>query len=266
MANRNSTEKDQLNQSSDRLLRVIEYMAGIRLPIRLVDLAENLGMSQATVLRYLRSLCQQGYVYQDEVSGCYAMTWRICQISDSIKVNMSLRAMASPFLNALSNDLNASICLVIPYENGTMYLDFIQKPCMSMTTLIRIGRNAPIHCTGSGKVLLSSYSERRVQEIIDAVGLEAVTPNTITDKQRLLDELAEIRNKGYALDNEECELGVRCVSVPLYDYSGNVAAAISATDDSELMTDARIETILVQLKQAAKQISYRMGCTELPKP
>jgi len=97
-----------------------------------------------------------------------------------------------------------------------------------MKTMLRIGKNAPIHTTASGKVLLSSFSYRKVEEIIAEKGLERLTENTITTPEKLFGELALIRKRGYAVDDEECEIGHRCIAVPIYDYSGNVAGAISA--------------------------------------
>ena len=110
-----------------------------------------------------------------------------------------------------------------------------------MKTMLRIGKNAPIHTTASGKVLLSSFSYRKVEEIIAEKGLERLTENTITTPEKLFEELALIRKRGYAVDDEECEIGHRCIAVPIYDYSGNVAGAISAFDNIERVTDRRIE-------------------------
>ena len=234
-------EKEQHSLSSDRLLKIIEGMAANRLPMKLAELAEKQLLPPATLLRYLRTLISQGYVYQDEQSGGYALTWKICKIGDAVKVNLVLRSLVAPFLNMLSNNYNVSTCLVIPVEQGAMYLDFIEKPCGGMNTLKRIGKSAPMHSTGSGKLLLSTFSERKVNDYIEQVGLVKITTQTIDDRDVLMSELKKIREQGYALDNEECEEGVRCVSVPLRDYSGSVIAAISIVDDVPLLTDERIQ-------------------------
>ena len=133
--------------------------------------------------------------------------------------------------------------------------------------MLRIEKNAPIHTTASGKVLLSSFSYRKVEEIIAEKGLERLTENTITTPEKLFGELALIRKRGYAVDDEECEIGHRCIAVPIYDYSGNVAGAISAFDNIERVTDRRIETVLLpELKRTAREISLRLGYTpdEMP--
>ncbi len=237
--------KEGGNLSSDKLFRIIECLAANRLPNRLTDLADKLDMPQPTLLRYLKTLCAQGYAYHDDVTGCYALT----------------------FLNHASNVMNAGTLLAIEQDRGVLYLDFVDNPRRMMKTMLRIGKNAPIHTTASGKVLLSSFSYRKVEEIIAEKGLERLTENTITTPEKLFGELALIRKRGYAVDDEECEIGHRCIAVPIYDYSGNVAGAISAFDNIERVTDRRIETVLLpELKRTAREISLRLGYTpdEMP--
>ena len=259
--------KEGSNLSSDKLFRIIECLAANRLPNRLTDLADKLDMPQPTLLRYLKTLCAQGYAYHDDVTGCYALTWKICRLADSVKSNLSLRSIASPFLNHAANVMNAGTLLAIEQDRGVLYLDFVDNPRWMMKTMLRIGKNAPIHTTASGKVLLSSFSYRKVEEIIAEKGLERLTENTITTPEKLFGELALIRKRGYAVDDEECEIGHRCIAVPIYDYSGNVAGAISAFDNFERVTDRRIETVLLpELKRTAREISLRLGYTpdEMP--
>lgn len=117
-----------------------------------------------------------------------------------------------------------------------------------------------MHSTASGKVLLSAMTAGRVQQILDQKGQVRLTHKTITGRDELLRELAKIQEQGYALDNEECEIGHRCVSVPLRDYTGTVAAAISAFDSVDQLTDDVIrDTVLPALRKLSAEISFRMG-------
>ena len=115
--------KEGGNLSSDKLFRIIECLAANRLPNRLTDLADKLDMPQPTLLRYLKTLCAQGYAYHDDVTGCYALTWKICRLADSVKSNLSLRSIASPFLNHAANVMNAGTLLAIEQDRGVLYLD-----------------------------------------------------------------------------------------------------------------------------------------------
>lgn len=252
------TEKGNL--SSDKMFRIVECLAASRLPNRLTDLADKLSMPQATLLRYLKTLCAQGYAYREEATGCYALTWKICRLADAVKSNLSLRSIAAPFLNQAANVLNTGTLLAIEQDKSVLYLDFVDNPRHIMKTMLRIGKNAPIHTSASGKVLLSSFSTRKVEEIITERGLERLTKKTITDAETLLEELSCIRSQGYAIDDEECERGHRCISVPIFDYSGNVTGAISAFDSFERMTQERMMHVLLpELRRTAMEISMRLG-------
>lgn len=253
----------ETNLSSDKLLRIIEYMSACRLPVRLKDISDNLGISQPTVVRYLRTMCDQGYAYHDDHTGCYAMTWKICRLSSSLESNLVLRSMAGSLLSDFANTNNIGVLLAVERDSMLTYLDLVGAPHGSVDTMLRIGKDAPMHSTGSGKILLSAMSPNRVRQWLDHMGLARLTPHTITNREAFLRELEQVREQGYALDNEECEIGHRCVSVPLYDYTGTVAAAISAFDSSERLTDEAIHgRILPALQELAKKISFRMGFSQ----
>ena len=255
----------EANLSSDKLLRIIEYMAANHLPMRLKDIADNLNISQPTVVRYLRTLCDQGYAYHDARTGYYAMTWKICRLGSSLESNLVLRSMAGSLLAEFANKYNIGALVAVEREGSLVYLDLVGAPHGSVDTMLRIGKDAPMHSTGSGKILLSTMPMSRIDQIIAQRGLAPLTPKTITDKEALLAELDTVRRQGYALDNEECEIGHRCCSVPLYDYTGTVAAAISAFDSTERLTDEYIrDTLLEGLRALAAEISFRMGYSARP--
>lgn len=250
----------EANLSSDKLLRIIEYMAANHLPVRLKDIADNLQISQPTVVRYLRTLCDQGYVYHDDRTGHYAMTWKICRLGASLESNLVLRSMAGSLLSDFANSYNLGALVAVERDGRLVYLDLVGTPHGNVDTMLRIGKDAPMHSTGSGKILLSTMPQSRLRQILEQYGQSRLTPKTITSFQALQAELETIRQQGYALDNEECEIGHRCVSVPLYDYTGTVAAAISAFDSSDRLTDAHIQKVVLPgLRKLAREISFRMG-------
>lgn len=251
----------EANLSSDKLLRIVEHMSAQRLPMRLKDIAENLNISQPTVLRYLRTMCEQGYAYHDRQTGHYALTWKICRLGSSLENNLVMRNMAGTLLSEFANRYNIGVLLAVERDGVLVYLDLVGAPHGSVNTMLRIGKDAPLHSTGSGKVMLSAMTPFRIQQIIEKNGLRRLTDKTITSQKALMEELERVQAQGYAMDNEECELGHRCVSVPIYDYSGNVAAAISAFDSVERLTDQLVqETILPALQHLAAEISFRLGC------
>lgn len=253
----NSTER-QANQSSMRLLQILECLAENRTPMRLQDLAKQAGMTQSTVLRYLYTLQDANYIYQEEDTLRYALTWRVCRLSQNLNSLLGLRNITTPFINQLANSLSIGVCLVVDRDSECMYLDCIDNP--NSPTLQRIGRQAPLHATGSGKVLLSQYSDVKLNEYISTTGLKRYTEYTITDPDVLRKELQTVREQGFGIDEQECELGLRCVSMPLRDYSGNVIAAMSMFGNLSDIPDQRLyEEILPALKNATSIISSRLG-------
>ena len=250
--------------SSIRLLKIMECLSEKHFPVRLTDLAGELDMTQPTVLRYLSALCTSGYAYQDQSSGNYALTWKICDIGTRLQSNTNLRNIVSPYINQMANTLNVGMLLATEKDGNILYLDIALNPGNSMETLLRIGKDAPIHTTASGKIMLSGLTEAELDKIIQEKGLPRLTQYTITNKVLLLEELQKIRMRGYAMDNEECEIGHRCLSVPLRDYTGKIAAAISAFDNTENLNNFRIEKQLIPaLQDLSDQVSLILGHQKL---
>lgn len=256
-----NTEKKPaaLSLSSNKMLLILETLTEYWLPVRLQDLSETIGMSQPSVLRYLNSLMNSNYVFQEEDTYRYGLTWKIRRLANQVDTHMSIRNIFSPFLNMLANQFDVGTCLVKEQEYQAIYVDFIGKQEGNLNYL-RIGVKAPLHATASGKLILSTYQEWQIDEMISKVGLEKVTEKTIENKQALLDDLELIRSRGYSIDDEECERNNRGVSVPLFDYSDRIVAAVSVVDMVENLPFERINNeILPIMKKYSEIISKRMG-------
>lgn len=248
------------NQSVSKMIQLISFLAQSRSPLRLHEIAAGSGMPQATTLRYLNALMAEGFVFQDGLSGRYALTWKLCNLGDQVRRHFSLRSLSGDVVTWLSEQLGLGICLVIEQDMECMYLDCIYESAEMGATLLRIGKQTPLHAAGSGKVLLTQYDSAKLDELIARKGLAALTERTITDKAALVRELERVRNQGFALDDEECETGLRCVAVPIYGYGERVEAAISVFGAAQRLTDGSIRgKILPLLKEAAARISLRVG-------
>lgn len=263
MSSKNSEstlEVKAANQSSNKMLLILECIAMHQLPIRLQDLATQLDMSQSTVLRYLKSLQKVNYIYQEEDTLRYALTWKICGLSHQIESYFGLRTVTNPFINKLSSNFRLGVCLVVEREQECVYLDCVDSPQVLSHSLQRIGKKAPLHATSSGKVLLSRYSELQLTQFLEENTLEQLTAYTIVDADKLIEEIKQVREQGYAMDDEECELGLRCVSYPIKNYSGDIIAAMSIFGNSDTMTYEKIkQQLLPSLREAADTISIRLG-------
>lgn len=248
------------NQSSDKLLQILECLAKERLPIRLQDLSTKVGMSQSTVLRYLNALQSSNYVYQEESTSRYALTWKLCKLSENLNSNLGLRSITAPYVTELVNRLNRGVCLVVEQNCECLYLDCVDASPTLAHTFQWIGKRAPMHATGSGKLLLSQFSQAQLEDYIEQRGLKSCTEYTITEAKVLKKELEEVRQYKMGRDKQECELGLNCVSMPLYNYSSKIIAALSVFGDTVNMTEEQIEQdIIPALKNAAELISHHLG-------
>ncbi|NLF29018.1 MAG: IclR family transcriptional regulator [Clostridiales bacterium] len=253
------------SRSSDRMLQIMECLSENILPMRLQDIAKQLEMSQSTVLRYINALVLSGYAYQEEMTLRYCLTLKIAKLGYRVNSFMSVKSIASPFLTDISNRMGVSCCLVVEEGGKIVYLDVVNNPHRLRNMLTRIGHEAPMNCTGSGKVFLSTYSDYRFKNYV-ATGLQRVTPHSIVDEAELHAEILKVREQGFAIDDQECELGIRCVSVPLFDFKDQVAAALSIFGEIDELPKSRIrDEILPCLSKSSKIISLRLGSGIVPK-
>jgi DNA-binding IclR family transcriptional regulator len=251
----------QTNQSSDKLLNLLEVLSEQTEPLRLQDIARLCGMNASTTLRFLTALQQRRYVAQDAETARYYLTFKLCALAQNLTTFFDIRMAALPFLRNVAHAFAESCHLAIEDDMAVVYIEVVNANKTLMSTQY-IGNVAPLYCTGVGKAFLTNYSPTELEQYIAAKKLPAYTEHTITDPEELKAELDRIRSAGYAVDDQECEIGARCVAAPIRDYTGKVKAGISVSGPAVRMTDAHIRIHLPSLLEAAGQISARMGWQE----
>lgn len=247
------------NQSTDKALRLIEFLADRGQPMRLKDISAGLSLNPSTTLRFLTSLIESGYVAQDIETSQYYLTYKIVAIGQKVKESNQASRIISPYLKTICENVHETICLAIERNNQVVYLDVAEGPAQIIKAMTRIGNIAPLHCTGIGKLFLLNYTEAQIDSIILSKGLQRFTQYTITTKEALLNELAEVKNNGYALDREECELGACCIAFPIYDYTGKIIAGISVTGPSIRITPEFTAKWIPYLRNITSTISRQFG-------
>lgn len=247
------------NQSLEKALQIIEYMADYRKPARLQDIAQALSFPASTVIRYLATLVACQYAKQDAETLRYSLTLKLSRIGSLVSAQYNIRDLVRRHLTDLVEKTGESACLAIEEHHRAVYIDVESGPDNALRVMQRIGKEAPLHCTGVGKLLLLNYDEDARDKMIAEVGLEAMTPNTITNRERLSQELNKIRADGYAIDDEECELGARCVAAPILDYTGTIVASLSVSGPVSRMTFQKINQVIDHVSKTALQISREMG-------
>jgi IclR family transcriptional regulator, KDG regulon repressor len=217
-------------------------------------------MNKSTVYRFLTSLEKLGFVRQDAETGKYSLTLKLFEIGMAALERLELWREAEPVLKEIGRATGETVHLATLDESRLVYIGKIESAkTLRVSMMSRVGRTAPAYCTGLGKTLLAHLPPQRVDEILRKERMVRLTARTITRRPDLERELASIREKGYALDDEEHEIGVRCVAAPVWDSKGVVCAAVSVSVPVVRLPDREIPRYRRVITQAAEEISKRMG-------
>jgi IclR family transcriptional regulator, KDG regulon repressor len=247
------------NQSVEKVMRIIERMAETRGPMRLQDVSHFAELPASTTLRFLNTLMQMGYVTQSEENQRYSLTFKLCGIAEQIRTSYGIRDIIHPALEELTQEIGESSCLAVEESREVVYVDVVEGPGSMLQTLQRIGKRAPLHSTGVGKSLLLNYSPAEIVSLEEEMGLPALTRNTIRSVGELKKELEKVAKQGFAMDDEECEEGVRCVAAPIRDYTGKVVCSVSISGPISRMNGERVEEVARRLGEKAAWLSTRLG-------
>ena len=183
----------------------------------------------------------------------------MCIRDSSYLSHSEIRRQARPFLQKLAEEFEENVYLAVRSGFEIVYIDVYEVE-KNVVVKSRVGRLLPMYASASGKVHLAFMEKEEVEEFFKEVKLEKFTENTITDKDLLLKELEEVRKKGYAIDNEEWEKEVRCLSVPIRDYSGDVVAALTLSAPSfRLSFNLLHGKIKESFLKASEELSEKLG-------
>ncbi len=246
-------------QSVTHAIDVLEAFKGDKDELGVTELSSGLGLPKNNVFRLLATLELRGYIEQNKSTGNYRLGIKTFELGQIFRRRMGLIKQSHTVLEQLEAKCNESTYLGIIQDGMVVYVDMVETT-HSVRIVPKLGKRAPAYCTAIGKTQMAYESQDEVERILGKVGLVAFTKNTIIDKKPLLEHLRQVAVQGYALDNEELEEEVKCVAVPIRDYTGQVVAGISVSGPVQRMPDERIQSELVpMIKEAAGEISYRLG-------
>jgi IclR family acetate operon transcriptional repressor len=242
-------------QSIERVLAMLECMADAGGEAGLIEISAGTGLPVPTIHRLLRTLVSVGYVRQEE-SRRYALGPKLIRLGESAQ--QVIGVWARPLLVELAEVTGETANLAMLDSDVIVYVAQVPS-AHAMRMFTEVGRRAPAHCTGVGKAMLSQLEESAVRSLLSRTGMPARTARTITDPDLFVDELAEIRQQGYALDDGEQELAVRCIAVPVVQDRPRFAVSISGPDSR--ITGKVISGAVPALHQVARRFSEVLGDT-----
>lgn len=236
-------------QSLTRAFDLLEALADGGGALTLSELAAASGLPLPTIHRLMRSLVDGGYVRQDP-SRRYALGPRLIRLGEV--AGQSLGSWAKPYLHDLVQQIGETANLAMLEGDAVVYLAQVPSP-HAMRMFTEVGRRVMPHCTGVGKALLSRLDDAGALRIVRATGMPAHTPHTITTETDLISELDRIRARGYAVDDEEQEVGVRCVAVPVGLTQARIA--ISVSGPTARVTPERVAQIAPLVQAVAARLA-----------
>jgi DNA-binding IclR family transcriptional regulator len=224
-------------------------------------LAAKSGLAKASVFRMMRTLEALSLVQRSAESGLYRLGVRCLEFGQAYLEQVDIRREALPVMERLRDQFGETVHLaVLDDDLRVVYLEKFESTHAVGIMMSRIGRTAPSHCTGIGKALLSVIPDDPIQLLLDAGTLERYTQHTIIDAQQLREELRKTRERGYAVDLEEHEPGVRCVAAAIPGRSGMPVFALSISGPSQRMPDELLSGVLAAaVMSAANEIGGRFG-------
>jgi IclR family KDG regulon transcriptional repressor len=224
-------------------------------------LAELTNLSVPTTYRITRILVTKGYIRQTKKGGKYCLGSKLFGFLSAYKDTIKIGEIALPFLESISQSVGESINLAIPDGNQAIYIENIAAT-HQLQIFTRTGNRVPLYCTGIGKVFLAYLPDRKVEELIGN-NMNSRTFKTITDINILKKDLVKVKEKGLAVDDEENELGVRCIAAPIKDSYDDVIAAVSISVPTVRLSIKKLISMGPLLKDCALQISREFGyCKE----
>lgn len=221
------------------------------------DLARHLNLPKSTVSNILATFRQRDIVRQISNTGRYRLGLYCLELGYYASSQLLLRDVAYPYLQALLEDTQQIIYLGLPYQGEVLYIEALY-PIHRRINFSSIGRKAPMYCTAIGKAMLSHMPIDEIEGFLERTPLHPHTPNTITDPNKLLQELTDTRVRGYAIDAEEREIGIRCVAAPVLNSQGIAYAAISVSGPESEFTHDQIETYGTRVKIITHELSRKL--------
>lgn len=250
-----STDAKPLVPALDRALAILEVLARSRNGLTLSQLTRSLGLPKSSVYCLLRTFEDSGYLHRD--NGKYRISLRICDLARHALNGVPLREYARPFLKDLSDRTGLTVHLAVLEQSSCILIEKIIPPGVGRTATW-VGKQLGLHCTAIGKSLAAYLKDEKVDQLIREQGLMRYNDNTICSLKRFKQELETVRQRGYALDDEEEEIGIRCIGAGILNADDEPIAALSVVGTTGQIYGESFPRLVSQVIGTARSIGDRM--------
>jgi DNA-binding IclR family transcriptional regulator len=225
--------------------------------IGISTLAKRLGVAKSTAHRLATTLMSENMLEQDRATGKYRLGIALFRLGTLVRRRMNVSEVARPHLFSLREKTNETVHLAILDGSDIMYVYFLEST-QAVRMRSDLGLRKPAHCTAEGQAILA-FSPPDVVDAVLAAGLHARTPQTITAPDKLLKALDGVRQRGCAIEDEESEVGVRCVAAPVRNDAGEVVAAVGVAGPVSRLSKKALSAFMPHVIATAEAISVRLG-------
>jgi DNA-binding IclR family transcriptional regulator len=242
----------------DRAAQILDCFGFDHQEMTVSEIGAKTHLHRSTAHRILMALEYNDLIQQNPENGKYRLGIKLFRLGHQAVSHLNLREICRPFLTRIMNETQETVHLAVLDEDQVLYLDKVEGP-HALRMPSRVGRRIPTYCTSLGKAMLSCLDDHEVKNIFRNQLLRPYTANTVKTLGQLLTDLRMIRKRGYSVDNEEIEIGLRCVGAPIKNYTGAMVGAISVAAPSARLSSQKIHTIGKLVMAAAEEISTKLG-------
>ncbi|WP_255396819.1 IclR family transcriptional regulator [Petrotoga sp. SL27] len=240
-----------------KVIEVLDYIVYSPKPVNVTEIAREFDMSMSNAYKYLDDLYKGGLLSKNSDKS-YFPSFKLVEYGSIILKKVNLREIAHPHLVDLMVKTGQTVHLAIKEGYEGIYIEKIEGP-NSLPMMSRIGMKMNLYATGFGKAILAHLPEKEVEEYLKIVEQKKRGKNTITDPNELKNELKKIRKRGYAIDNEENEIGIFCIGAPIFNYDKKVIAGVSISMSVARAEEKKVDEYIRYVMECAKNISEFLG-------
>ena len=251
--------KKHTSNAVERALSIIEIVSESSRGMSNSDLSRRLKIPKSSASYILRVLEKRAYLHRD-LHGKYRLGLKLMSLTGDALTHLDVREVAKPVLEDFLKKSRLPEAHLAVLDNGrAVYIEKVENEKSFIKMDIWIGHRLPVHTTAIGKVLVANLPEKEISDILTLRGMEKKTRKSITSKQKFLQEMKKVKEYGFAIDNEENADGVRCIAAPIFEASGNVAAALGTSGTIMHIDENHLPKIVELVRKSANQVSRQLG-------
>jgi DNA-binding IclR family transcriptional regulator len=248
----------------ERALAILEAVSQREAGLTNSEISRKLEIPKSSASYILRALEARGYLRRERGTGKYHLGLKVLSLARGVGGEADLKQAALPVLKRLVERTGLTAHLAVLDQAEAVYVEKVESPgFIQMDT--RVGKRMELHSTGVGKSLIAHLPAADVEALIKGRSLKRKTPKTIVSHAGLLKELEKVRERGYAIDDEENSLGARCLAAPVFDGFGKVIAAVGVSGTIAQIDRASIRRTVERVREAAREISKQIGHSSTPR-